>query len=94
MLDVSRLIGGGPKAAVRRVGPATIGTEAVTMYRAETAGRPTTLYVDAHNRTRRLLVDRMEGGKQILLTIDVTQWGVPVRIDVPRQVVEYSAVQQ
>ncbi len=64
------------------------------MYRAETAGRPTTLYVDAHNRTRRLLVDRTEGGKHVSLKIDVTQWGEPVRIDVPQQVVEYSAVQQ
>ncbi len=50
LMDTSRLIGGPSNAAVRREGSATIDGEPVTTYRADTAGGPTTVYVDAHNR--------------------------------------------
>jgi hypothetical protein len=94
LLDTSDLFNAPNNAAVRRVGPATIDAEPVTMYRADTASGSTTVYVDARNRTRRVLMDQTSAGKRVSLIVDVTQWGQPVRIDVPQPAVEFSALPQ
>lgn len=91
LMDPSRLIGEPANAAVRRVGPATLGSEQVTQYRADTDGGPTTVYVDARNRVRRVVVDRTTDGVPTTLRVDVTRWGQPVDIAAPQASVEWSA---
>jgi hypothetical protein len=92
LLAPSQLLGGPDNAAVRRVGQESIGAEPVTKYRADTAGGPTTVYVDDRNRVRRMLVDRPIDGKRVTLAIDVTRWGETVRITAPPSAVEFSTV--